>query len=210
MKVHNNDMISMVNNLIRSSNVIDQKVLNVLSCVLRSDFVPDKFKKFSYADYQIPIGNNQKMLLPVIEGKILQELCLKGDEMVLEIGTGTGYLTCCLSKLCKHVHSIDIFNNLIEFAKTNLKKYSQIQNITLENIDIKKKWSMINSYDVVILTSYLSDEIMLSSHLKDNSKAFLFVGSVTSPIKKGIIIKKFTKNSLTKNILFETDATPLI
>ena len=68
MKVHNNDMISMVNNLIRSSNVIDQKVLNVLSCVLRSDFVPDKFKKFSYADYQIPIGNNQKMLLPVIEG----------------------------------------------------------------------------------------------------------------------------------------------
>ena len=121
MKVHNNDMISMINNLFRSSNVIDQKVLNVLSCVLRSDFVPDKFKKFSYADYQIPIENNQKMLLPTIEGKILQELCLEGDEMVLEIGTGTGYLTCCLSKLCKHVHSIDIFNNLIEFAKNNLK-----------------------------------------------------------------------------------------
>ena len=180
MKVHNNDMISMINNLFRSSNVIDQKVLNVLSCVLRSDFVPDKFKKFSYADYQIPIENNQKMLLPTIEGKILQELCLEGDEMVLE------------------------------FAKINLKKYSQIQNITLENIDIKKKWSMINSYDVVILTSYLSDETMLSSHLKDNSKAFLFVGSVDSPIKKGLIIKKFTKNSLTKNILFESDTTPLI
>ncbi len=210
MKEYNNSTNNMVNNTIRSSNVIDQKVLNVLEEVSRNDFVPKKFREFAYADFQIPIGNNSKMLSPSIEGKILQALDLKGDESILKIGAGTGYMTCCLSKLCNSIHSIDISNDLIESAKENISKYNKIKNITFELVDIKEKWEIINAYNVIVLTTYISDEIIITNHLKENSKAFLFIGFPDRPIKKGILIKKFRKNSLTKKILFETDADPLL
>ena len=210
MKVHNNETISMINGLIRSSNVIDQKVLTVLTNISRDNFVPEKYKKFSYADYQIPIEHNQKMLLPSIEGRILQSLSLKGDESVLVIGTGTGYLTCCLSRLCGNVHSVDIFDDLIEKAKSNINNYPNFNNITLEKLDIKTKWNIIESYDVVVLTSYVKDEKILSDNLKNNSKAFLFIGATNTPIKEAVLVEKFKNNSFIKNNLFETDTTPLI
>ena len=210
MKEYNNSTNNMVNSIVRPSNVIDQKILNILEDISRNDFVPEKFKEFAYADFQTPIGNNSKMLPPSIEGKILQALDLKGDENILKIGAGTGYMTCCLSRLCKNIHSIDISNDLIESAKKNIYKYDETENITFEHIDIKEKWEMINIYDVVVMTSYISDETVLVNNLKEYSKAFLFTGFPKQPIKKAILIKKFKKNSLTKNILFETDAEPLL
>ena len=210
MKEHNNSTVNMVNSLIRSSNVIDQKVLNVLEDIARNDFVPEKFMDFAYADYRIPIANNRKMLSPSIEGKILQSLDLKGEENIIKIGIGTGYMACCLSRLCRNVHSIDTSNDLIGIAKKNIEKYNDINNLTLEHADIQKKWEMVSTYDVVVITSYIPHELILTNHLKEFSKAFLFVGSKENPIKKGILVKKFKKDSLTKNILFETDTDPLI
>ncbi len=210
MKAYNNDVSTMINGLIRSSNVIDQKVITVFENILRNDFVPDKYKKFSSTDYPIPIKHNQKMLLPSIEGKILQNLSLKGNENVLVVGAGTGYLTCCLSKLCNQVHSIDIFGDLIEKAENNISNYSEISNITFEKLDIKTKWDILESYDVIVFTSYIENEKILSENLGNNSKVFLFVGSADNPVKEGILIEKFKNDSLIKNILFETDADPLI
>ena len=92
----------------------------------------------------------------------------------------------------------------------NIDTYNNIKNITLEQTDIKKNWHMVNSYDVVVLTSYINNEIILTNHLKDFSKAFLFTGSSDNPVKKAILIQKFKKNSLTKDILFETDVDPMV
>ena len=103
MKADNNVTNNMVKNHIRSLNVIDEKVLQIMQDIHRDIFVPEKFKDFSYIDFEMPIGNNQSMLLPSIEATIMQALNIKSNESVLIIGSGTGYLTTCISILCKKI-----------------------------------------------------------------------------------------------------------
>ena len=72
---------------------------------------PKQIAHFAYSDMQIPLTHGQRMLTPLEEGKILQALNLKGNETVLEVGTGTGFFTALLSKLCKKVISVDYYSD---------------------------------------------------------------------------------------------------
>src|SRR6266852_8660980 len=98
----------MVDQQIRTWEVLDPRVLDVLSTVPREAFVPPAYRELAFADTPIPIGFGQSMLAPVLQGRILQALGLNASDSVLEVGTGTGYLTAVLSLLAGSTRSIDI------------------------------------------------------------------------------------------------------
>ena len=103
---------NMVEQQIRPWEVLDPRVLEVLESVHREDFVPIRYRKLAFADIELPLSHGQCMMRPKIEGRMLQALGLKEDETVLEVGTGSGFITACLSRLARHVVSVDIHQDL--------------------------------------------------------------------------------------------------
>src|SRR5277367_2490137 len=111
----------MVDQQIRTWEVLDPRVLDAISQVPREAFVPESYRELAFADAPIPIGFGQSMLAPKIQGRILQALGVNEGDRALEIGTGTGYLSACLSLLCASTHSIDIRAELTAAAAANLR-----------------------------------------------------------------------------------------
>ena len=111
---------NMVSNQVRTWEVLDARVLEVLGAVRREDFVPSAFRGVAYADLELPLGHGEIMMKPVLEGRLLQALELTRDDRVLEIGTGSGYLSACLAQLAGHVTSIDLHAEFTTVAQTRL------------------------------------------------------------------------------------------
>ena len=210
MKVDNTDTINMVENHIRSLNVIDNNVLNTLKLIPRKLFTPDSYKSFSHVDINIPIGDNQHMLMPSVEAKLLQALNIQSNEDILVIGSGTGYLSTCVSILGNKVHAIDIDNNLIQSCKKNADHDFLKKNILYECLDIMDNLKIIRKYKVIILTSSINNLNIITDHMSEQSRAFVFFGRDTGPIKTGILIKKLSSSSFLKEQIIETDVKPII
>ena len=210
MKVDNTDTINMVENHIRSLNVIDNNVLNVLKLIPRKLFTPKAYINFSHVDINIPIGNNQYMLMPSIEAKLLQALNIQLNEDILVIGSGTGYLSSCASLLGNKVHSIDIDNHLVEVSKKNSNQNFLKGNILYECLDLMSNLSIIRKYKIIILTSSIDDLSLITDHMSNQSRAFIFFGKKTAPVKTGFLIKKSKTSGLSQEYIAETDVSNLI
>ena len=210
MKVDNTDTINMVENHIRSLNVIDNNVLNILKLIPRKLFTPETYKNFSHIDINIPIGNNQHMLMPSVEAKLLQALNIQPNENILVVGSGTGYLSSCVSLLGNKVHSIDIDNDLVELSKKNSNQDFLKGNILYEHLDLMSNLSIIRKYKTIILTSSIDDLGVVTDHMDDESRAFIFFGKKTAPVKTGFLIKKSKTSSLSKEYIAETDVSHII
>ncbi len=100
--------INMVEQQIRTWDVLDQDILDLLYAVPREDFVPQDCRNLAFTDMEIPIGEGQRMWAPKMEARVLQELNIKRTDRVLEIGTGSGYLTALLAHRAAHVYSVEI------------------------------------------------------------------------------------------------------
>src|SRR5688500_4322746 len=111
---------NMIENQVRPWEVLDARVLETLAAIRREDFVPARHRALAFADMPLPIGHGEVMLKPVIEGRILQALALQPHERVLEIGTGTGFLTACLARLGASVTSVERHADLADAARANL------------------------------------------------------------------------------------------
>ncbi|TFG82324.1 MAG: protein-L-isoaspartate O-methyltransferase, partial [Chromatiales bacterium] len=114
----------MVNQQVRAWDVLDPSVLAVLSAVPREQFVPPRYRNLAFADTAIPLPGNQVMLTPQVEGRLLQALAIRGTDRVLEVGTGCGFLTACLARLCAKVTSLEIAPGLADDARRNLRTVS--------------------------------------------------------------------------------------
>lgn len=126
---------TMVEQQVRPWDVLDVRVLDVLTQMPRERFVPPAYRALAYGDLSIPIGHGEWMLKPVVEGRMLQALDLGGTEDVLEIGTGTGFITACLGRLARDVHSLDIHAGLADAARTRLAELQLDGNIRIETAD---------------------------------------------------------------------------
>src|SRR5262245_37760981 len=122
---------NMVEQQIRTWEVLDQRVLDLLSRVKREEFVPRQHAALAFADMEIPLGYGAKMLQPKLEARMLQELALKPADRVLEVGTGSGYMAALLASLAAHVYSVDIVPELTRGAAASLAAHA-ITNVTLE------------------------------------------------------------------------------
>src|SRR6476661_7334475 len=145
---------NMIEQQIRTWEVLDQRVLDLLFKLRREDFVPDPYRALAFADMGIPIGHGESMLQPKQEARMLQELTIKQQDQVLEIGTGSGYMTGLLASFAAHVYSVDIQPEFTRNAAAKLAR-NGIRNITLETGDAALGWNKQGSYDAILITGSL-------------------------------------------------------
>jgi protein-L-isoaspartate(D-aspartate) O-methyltransferase len=142
---------NMVEQQIRTWEVLDQDVLDLLYLVPREDFTPPQYRGLAFSDLEIPIGEGERMWQPKLEARILQELAVKKFDRVLEIGTGSGYLTALLAHRAAHVYSVEMKPALAALGRSNLERHSA-ENVTLEIGDGARGWPAHGPYDVIVLT----------------------------------------------------------
>ncbi len=166
---------NMVTQQVRSWDVVRKDILNAMLNVQREEFVQVPQRKLAFADLALPIGHNQSMMKPVIEGRMLQALKLEDSHLVLEIGTGSAYVTALISQLVSHVHTIDIHEEFIAAAKQKLKE-NHIDNVTCEVEDFFT-FKPVQKYDRVIITGSLEDlPNSVFDWLNKDGKVFAIIG----------------------------------
>jgi protein-L-isoaspartate(D-aspartate) O-methyltransferase len=197
----------MVDQQIRTWEVLDPRVLDALSTVPREAFVPPEYRELAFADAPIPVGFGQTMLAPKIQGRILQALGINAADSVLEIGAGTGYLSACLSLMARSTHSIDIHAGLIEHAQVNLRAVPQA-NVQLEIRDAFSP-AGFDEYDVIAVTGSLPVyDTRFERLLRVGGRLFAIVGE--SPVMDAILVRRVDSNEWIRESLFETVVEPLI
>jgi protein-L-isoaspartate(D-aspartate) O-methyltransferase len=142
---------NMVEQQIRPWDVLDPVVLDLLMHLHREDFVPEQHRALAFADLEIPLGHGECMLAPKLEARMLQELGVQRGDSILEIGTGSGYMTALLANLGRHVYSVDIVPDFTRSAAARLAAHN-ISNVTLETGDAARGWDKHGPYDVIVLT----------------------------------------------------------
>lgn len=202
-----NARFNMVEQQIRPAEVLDQQVLDLLFRVHREEYVPPAYRSLAFADLEIPLGHGEKMLPPKLEARILQELALKPTDRVLEIGTGSGYMTALLASLAAHVYSVDIVPEFTASAAAKLRAHG-INNVTLETGDAARGWDKHGPYDVIVLTGslpLLPDAFRAS--LTPGGRLFAIVGE--PPIMEARLVTCISRGVYNTTDLFETCIAPL-
>ena len=197
----------MVDQQIRAWEVLDPRVLDVLSAVPREEFVPPAYRELAFADTPIPIGFGQSMLAPVLQGRILQALALNASDAVLEVGTGTGYLAACLSLLGSSTRSIDIRAEFTAAAAVNLRAVPQAR-VDLETRDAFGS-AALGEYDVIAVTGSLPVyDTRFQQALRVGGRLFAVVG--VAPVMDAVLVRRVDSTEWIRESLFETVIDPLI
>lgn len=199
---------NMVAQQIRTWNVLDDNVLDLLYKVKREEFVSAENQVMAFVDMEIPLGHGQVMLTPKMEARILQELHINKTDKILEVGSGSGYMTALLAERGAHVYSVEIIPELKAMAENNLKAHN-ITNVTVEQGDAARGWSRHAPYDVIVLTAstpVLPDTFQNS--LNPGGRMFAIVGE--DPVMEALLITCVAPGEFTTTRLFETSTVPLI
>ena len=198
-----------IDNQIRPWGGLDYIANNALRNTPREFFVPEKYKDLAFADIEIPLTDKAKMLSPKIEGRILDALKIKKNETVLEVGTGSGYLTAVLSKLCKSVTSIEINEELSVSAQQKFKELN-INNITTEIGDASKGWQRSTDFfDVVIIGTSVPKITGRFFHLLNvGGRIFVVEGSGKAMSAK--VITRLSEHKWETKSLFETQLNVML
>ncbi len=146
---------NMIEQQIRPWNVLEIQTLEALAAVRREDFVPPAYRDLAFADVQIPLGGGEVMLEPKVSARMMEALHLGAGDRVLEIGTGSGYLTALLSRVCAHVTSVEINPELLGQARRNLGM-AGIANVTLEEGDGHNGYGAPGSYDAILVSGSMA------------------------------------------------------
>ena len=189
----------MVEQQIRPWDVLDIKVLDVLARLPREEFVPAAHRTLAYTDVELPLGHGQKMMKPVIEGRTLQALDLQPGDEVLEIGTGSGFLTACVAALARDVLSLEIDPELAASARANLDRTGLGNNARVEVADALA-WQTERRFDVIVVTGAV-DQVpsQFASWLRPGGRLFVIHGR--SPAMEALLIQADGSSES----LFETD-----
>lgn len=197
----------MVCQQVRGWNVYDEDVLSVLQTVPREKFVPADAAFLAFADMEIAIGHGQHMMSPTIEGRVLQALGLKGSERVLEVGTGTGFLTACLARLSANVTSVDIYDDFLEAATKRLAD-CKISNVELLQMNAMEALPA-GDFDAIAVTGSLqSFDPRFVDALAPHGKLFVVVGD--APVMEAKLVERTEQHDWQTTSLFETSLAPLI
>jgi protein-L-isoaspartate(D-aspartate) O-methyltransferase len=197
----------MIEQQVRAWEVLDERVLGVLAQVRRELFVPEAFRELAFADTQIPIAHGQLMLAPKVEGRFLQALELDPADDVLEIGTGSGFFAACLARLGGNVRSVEIFADLCDFAKENLRA-SGVSGVQIETQDALTLDDS-RRYDAIAVTGSLPlYDRRFERALEIGGRLVVVVGE--SPVMEARLIRRASETQWVQESLFETVIEPLL
>lgn len=192
---------TMIENQIRPWEVLDPRVLDALGRVLREDFVPVAYRTLAFTDTALPLEHGESMLKPVVEGRALQALDLNASDDVLEIGTGSGFLTACLAYLAHSVTSIDIHADFIEAARPRLIA-AGAGNVRLEVGDALE-WNAGRQFDAVCVGGAVAEiPQRFLDWVKPGGRLFIIRGS--APAQEALRMTRRGDAWHTES-LFETD-----
>lgn len=197
----------MIQQQARAWDVLDENVLQVLDEVPREQFVPAGYASLAFADTEIPLGHGQMMLTPTITGRVLQALGLAGGESVLEVGTGSGFLTACLATLSSHVTSIDIYDDFLQGAETNLAA-CDIDNVDLLNMNAMRDLPD-EKFDAIAITGSIeSFDPRFVGALNPGGRLFVVVG--TAPVMSAKLAVRTEEKNWHSTTQFETEIGALV
>jgi len=201
---------NMTEQQVRPWDVLDQQVLDVLSEIPRETFVASQYRGIAYSDFELPIGHEQHMLKPTLDGRLLQSLLLSATDTALEIGTGSGYLTTCLAQLCSHVDSIDNIAALAETARIRLTEQG-VANARILHQDASVQWNSKTGYDAIAFSgSIMSVPDFYRQKLNLGGRLFAVIGEPTRPTMEAIVMTRVKDNEWSTESLFETRIEPLV
>lgn len=196
----------MVDQQVRTWEVLDPAVLDALAAVPREAFVPPAYRALAFADAPIPIGFGQTMLAPVLHGRILQALGVGSGDMALEIGTGTGYLCACLNLLASQVHSIELHAELAEIARANLRSVASKASIETRDAFAAEP---LGEYDAIAVTASLPVyDRRFEQALRIGGRLFVIVGA--APVMDAMLVRRVSATQWVRESLFETVLEALV
>jgi protein-L-isoaspartate(D-aspartate) O-methyltransferase len=199
--------LNMIENQVRAWEVLDQRVLDVMIRVPREEFVPPRYHDLAFADTEVPLGHGQAMMAPKVEGRLLQALDVQPSDIILEVGTGSGYLTALLANLGHHVYSVEIFPDFSTQAGKRLAAHG-LHNVTLEKGDAAHGWPARAPYDVIAVAGSLySLPDSFRRNLKVGGRLFVVLGE--APAMEAVLITR-EKDGWARESLFETVLAPLV
>lgn len=200
---------NMIEQQVRPWSVLDPSVLRVLGSLPRERFVPADYRRLAYSDTRIPLAHGHTMMPPVVEGRLLQALELAGDEHVLEIGTGSGYLAACLAGMAHSVTSVDIHEDFTASARERLREL-EIDNVTLVTGDAAAGWNGGHRFDAIALTGAVPEvPDAYREALAPGGRLFAIVGQADQPVMEAVQITRVGDREWSVESLFETWIAPL-
>jgi protein-L-isoaspartate(D-aspartate) O-methyltransferase len=194
----------MVNQQVRTWDVLDPAILAVLGTIPREQFVPPRYQSLAFADTWIPLPAGQSMLPPKLEGRLLQALSPAASERILEVGTGSGFMTACLAALGGRVTSLEILPELAATARSKLAAYGGVE---VQNIDVFE-FAPVERFDVIALTGSLPVyDRRFEDWLAVGGRLFVVCGK--APRMEARLVRRLADNEWATEILLETALPPL-
>jgi len=204
---NNTARFNMIEQQIRTWEVLDPVVLATLNQVPRENFVAESQRGLAFADIELPIGEGQTMLSPKLEGRILQAVGVKKTDKVLVVGTGSGYLTALLATLAQHVHAVEIYPELSNAAQYRLQAQN-IHNVTLYVADGAQGFAAAAPYDVIVFTGSLPERpVAAEKMLNAGGRLFAVIGE--QPIMQATLTQRIGEDAYRHETIFETCLPPL-
>lgn len=198
---------NMIEQQIRPCEVLEGRILELLKHVRREHYVPKDMREMAFMDMEIPLGYGARMWQPKLEARTVQELHLAKSDKVLEVGTGSGYLTALLSVLAGHVTSVEIVPELSAAAGLKLHTYRH-ENVTLEIGDAARGWGSGTNYDVIVLTG--STPLLPAAFQKSlniGGRLFAIVGD--APVMEARLITRVAPDTYETVNIMEACVAPL-
>ena len=198
---------NMIEQQIRPWDVLDDTILSLLQRIKREEYVPEAYRAMAFMDLEIPLGHGESMLSPKVEARLVQELHIHPTDKVLEVGTGSGYMTALLASLAAHVHSVEIIPEFSQAAAQKLAAHD-FNNVTCEMGDAARGWQKHAPYDVIVVTGslpLLPDEFV--AQLKPGGRLLAFIG--LAPAMEARLTRLIEPGVVDSEVIFETDVRAL-
>ena len=193
---------NMIEQQIRTWDVLDLDVLNLLQVVKREAFVPIAYKSLAFFDTEIPLSAEASMFTPKMEARLLQEAAIKKHENVLEIGAGSGYMAALMAYKARHVTTVEIDPALRDLAEKNLADYG-VSNVSIELGDGAQGWNGEDTFDVIMISGalpLLPDAFL--KQVKIGGRILAVIGE--APVMSAQLVTRVAESGFHSVKLFET------
>ena len=198
---------NMIEQQIRTWEVLDPGVLELLAMVKREDFVPQAHRAMAFVDTEVPLPNGRSMLAPKVEARLLQELAVQRHERVLEVGAGSGYMAALLAHKAQHVTTMEIDPELARLAAENLRR-AWIMNATVLEADASRTVPDDGPFDVIALSGSVAEvPRTLLAQLKPGGRLSAIVGQL--PVMQAVLVTRSGDQGYSTIPLFDTVAPRL-